>query len=469
MPITLSPSTGASAPRPVSRPIVILLAVACGLAVANLYYAQPLLHLLAANFATSSAVVATVVTVTQVGYAVGLVLLVPLGDLLDRRRLVAVVLVIDGIALCGTALSGSLLIFEGCSLVVGCTSVVAQVLVPLAADLASAERRGRVVGTVMSGLLLGILLARTASGLVAAAAGWRTVYWIAAGAMMVLSLNLTLFLPDDPTSSNLNYLALLGSAVSMARQEPVLRQRAVLGGLAFAAFSATWTTLAFLLAGSPYHYGTAVIGLFGLVGAAGALCASFAGRLADRGWERAASIGFAALVALAFLLMVAGRRDLVALLAGIVALDIGVQGLGITNQSLIYRLRDGARSRLNSVYMTTYFVGGASGSALGGLLYSTSGWVGVCWLGLALAILLIAVSARGSRRGGRLSLWSGGGVQKSTEPLQDHGHAHASPDTHGLQAEGEVAGAQPVQQGAGDAGAGHPERVAQGDRAAEDV
>jgi len=469
MPITLSPSAGATAPRPVSRPIVILLAAACGLAVANLYYAQPLLHLLAANFSTSSAVVATVVTVTQIGYAAGLVLLVPLGDLLDRRRLVAIVLVVDGIALCGTALSGSLLIFEVCSLVVGCSSVVAQVLVPLAADLASAERRGRVVGTVMSGLLLGILLARTASGLVAAAAGWRTVYWVAAGAMMVLSLTLTVFLPEDPTSSDLKYLGLLASAAAMARQEPVLRQRALLGGLAFAAFSATWTTLAFLLAGSPYRYGTAVIGLFGLVGAAGALCASFAGRLADRGWERAASVGFAALVAAAFLLMIAGRFALPPLLAGIVVLDIGVQGLGITNQSLIYRLREGARSRLNSVYMTTYFVGGAAGSALGGLLYSDLGWIGVCWLGLGLAVLLIAVAARGPGRARGVSPWTKQGFGESTEPLQNHGHAHAPANAHGLQAEGEVAGAQAIEQGAGDASTGHPERVPQSDRTAEHI
>jgi predicted MFS family arabinose efflux permease len=381
-------------PRSVSGPIVALLAVACGLAVANLYYAQPLLHLLAANFSTSSAVMTTVVTTTQIGYAAGLLLLVPLGDLLERRRMVAVVLVAAGAALFGAALSGNLALFEVCSLLVGTTSVVAQVLVPLAADLASEERRGRVVGTVMSGLLLGILLARTASGLLAAWAGWRAVYLIAGLAMLVLALALRVLLPPDPTSSELGYLGLLRSAGRLALEQPVLRQRAILGGLAFAAFSAIWTTLAFLLSGPPYHYSTAVIGLFGLVGAAGALCASFAGRLSDRGWANPASVGFATLVAVSFGLMLLGRRDLPFLLAGIVVLDVGVQGLGITNQSLIYRLQDGARSRLNSVYMTAYFVGGAAGSGLAGVVFSRFGWAGVCILGLTVSAALIAVAAR---------------------------------------------------------------------------
>ncbi len=384
--------------RSVSGPIVVLLAVACGLAVANLYYAQPLLHLLAANFATSSAVMATVVTVTQVGYAGGLLLVVPLGDLLERRRMVAVVLVAAGLALLGAALSGTLLVFEIFALLVGVTSVVAQVLVPLAADLASRERQGRVVGTVMSGLLLGILLARTASGLLAAWAGWRAVYLVAAAAMLVLAVTLRLALPEDPTASELGYLALLRSAGRLALEQPVLRQRALLGALGFAAFSAVWTTLAFLLSGAPYHYPIAVIGLFGLVGAAGALCASFAGRLADRGWAHQASIAFAVLVAVSFALMLLGRDSLGFLLAGIVVLDVGVQGLQITNQSLIYRLQEGARSRINSVYMTAYFVGGALGSGLAGLLFARFSWAGVCICGLSLSAALIAVASRPPHR-----------------------------------------------------------------------
>lgn len=377
----------------ISGPTVVLLAAACGLAVANLYYAQPLLHILAADFGSSPAAVTTVVTVTQVGYAAGLLLLVPLGDLLNRRRLVGLVLVLDGLALAGAGLSGNLMAFEVCSLVVGCTSVVAQVLVPFAADLASDERRGQVVGTVMTGLLLGILLGRTVSGLLAAWAGWRSVYWAASVTMVVLAVTLGRLLPRVRPVTSMNYSQLLRSTARLAMDEPVLRQRAVLGGLAFAAFSAAWTTLAFLLSGPPYHFHIAVIGLFGLVGAAGAVCASFAGRLADRGWARPASIGFALVVALAFALMILGRTALIPLLAGVVALDIGVQGLGITNQSLIYGLRDGARSRLNSVYMTTYFVGGSLGSAGAGLIYTASGWVGVCVFGLALASSLVAVSS----------------------------------------------------------------------------
>jgi predicted MFS family arabinose efflux permease len=375
----------------ISRGLVAVLAMACGLAVANLYYAQPLLHALTGAFGTTAGGAAMVVTLTQIGYAAGLLLLVPLGDLLERRSLVVVVLLLAAIALAGSALAGGLLVFEVVALAVGCTSVVAQVLVPMAADLAAPDRRGQVVGTVMSGLLIGILLSRTLSGLVAAVAGWRTVYWVAALAMVLLALTLRLVLPVDRPSRSMGYPALLRSTARLVRNEPVLRRRALLGALGFAAFSALWTTIAFLLSGPPYHYGLAVIGLFGLVGAAGAACATFAGRLADAGWARPASLAFALLVGAAFLLLMPGRSAVLALVAGIVLLDIGVQGIHITNQSLIYRLRGDARSRITSAYMTVYFVGGAAGSGAAGVIYARWGWMGVCLLGLALAGSLIAV------------------------------------------------------------------------------
>src|ERR1039458_2361857 len=267
----------------ISRGLVAVLAMACGLAVANLYYAQPLLHALTGAFGTTAGGAAMVVTLTQIGYAAVLLLLVPLGDLLERRSLVVVVLLLAAIALAGSAVAGGLLVFEVVALAVGCTSVVAQVLVPMAADLAAPDRRGQVVGTVMSGLLIGILLSRTLSGLVAAVAGWRTVYWVAALATLQLALTLRLALPVDRPSRSMGYPALLRSTARLVRNEPVLRRRALLGALGFAAFSALWTTIAFLLSGPPYHYGLAVIGLFGLVGAAGAACATFAGRLPGAG------------------------------------------------------------------------------------------------------------------------------------------------------------------------------------------
>jgi predicted MFS family arabinose efflux permease len=364
--------------------------VACGVTVANLYYSQPLLHTLARSFETSSGVVATVVTVTQVGYAAGLLFLVPLGDLVRRRRLVVVMGSLAVVGLVGCGLAPSFALFEAAVLAVGCASVVAQILVPLAADLASEERRGQVVGTVMSGLLMGILLARTVSGLLASLAGWRFVYLVAAVVMAILVVVLRLVLPSTQPSSRLNYLALLRSTAAMVREEPLLRRRSLLGALCFACFSVLWTTISFLLSGPPYHYGIAVIGLFGLVGAAGALCATFAGRLADAGWTRRITLGFAVLILAAFILMVPGRNNLIALIGGILILDVGVQGVHITNQSIIYSLRADARSRINSAYMTTYFVGGAAGSAVAGVTYSAAGWIGVCGLGIVLAVAMVA-------------------------------------------------------------------------------
>lgn len=391
--MTARVSTGShpeSEPKSISRGLVLFLAVACGVTVANLYYSQPLLHTLARSFGTSSGVVATVVTVTQVGYAAGLLFLVPLGDLVRRRRLVVVMGSLAVVGLVGCGLAPSFALFEAAVLAVGCASVVAQILVPLAADLASEERRGQVVGTVMSGLLMGILLARTVSGLLASLAGWRFVYLVAAVVMATLVVVLRLVLPSTQPSSTLNYLALLRSTATMVREEPLLRRRSLLGALCFACFSVLWTTISFLLSGPPYHYGIAVIGLFGLVGAAGALCATFAGRLADAGWARRITLGFALLILAAFILMVPGRNNLIALIGGILILDVGVQGVHITNQSIIYSLRADARSRINSAYMTTYFVGGAAGSAVAGITYSVVGWIGVCGLGVVLAFAMVA-------------------------------------------------------------------------------
>ncbi|MST32521.1 MFS transporter, partial [Acidimicrobiaceae bacterium USS-CC1] len=294
-----------------------------------------------------------------VGYAVGLGLLVPAGDMLDRRRLVPAVLGLTALALVGSAAAPSIGVLIALAALVGAGSVAAQILVPLAASLASDQDRGRVVGTVMSGLLVGILLARTASGIVAGASSWRVVYVVAAAIVVGLAAVLAVALPREAPRPRLAYPALLRSIGTLWRAEPLLRRRAALGGLGFAAFSVFWTTMAFLLAGPPYHYSDTVIGLFGLVGAAGALCANAAGRLADRGHAPAATLGFSAAIAVSFLPIWFGRHSLAALIVGIVVLDIGVQGLHVTNQSLIYRLSAEARSRINAAYMVCYFVGGA--------------------------------------------------------------------------------------------------------------
>ena len=322
--------------------------MACGVSAANLYYAQPLLHTIGGDFHAGSARVGLLVTLGQIGYAAGLAFLVPLGDLLARRRLVPAALVLTAAALVASAVAPSLAPLVGLALVVGFGSVAAQILVPLAASLADDDSRGRVVGTVMSGLLLGILLARTVSGLVAGLSTWRVVYAGAAVAVLGVAALLARTLPAERPREILGYGEALRSTASLFAHEPVLRRRSLIGGLSFGAFSVFWTTVAFLLSGAPFHYPVSVIGLFGLVGAAGALCAHRAGQLADRNLTAPATIGFALAVASSFALIYLGRRSLLWLVVGIVVLDVGVQGLQVLNQSVIYAVAPGARSRVNS-------------------------------------------------------------------------------------------------------------------------
>lgn len=382
-----------TARRPLSGRLVAIFAVASGLSAANLYYAQPLLHTIAGALHCGSGVAGLVVTASQIGYAVGLAFLVPVGDIISRRRAAPAVLVITAAALVASALAPTITVLIALAVVVGLGSVAAQILIPFAASLADDDSRGQVVGTVMSGLLLGILLARTLAGLIAGTAGWRVVY-AAAGVLMIgLSGVLAKSLPGEEPRATLPYPRLLRSSLGLWVHEPLLRRRGYLGALGFAAFSVFWTTIAFLLAGPPYHYGTIVIGLFGLVGAAGALCASFAGRLADRGLSRPATALFAVLVAASFGPIWLGRHSLAALIVGIIALDVGVQGLQVTNQSLIYRLAPETRSRVTSVYMVMYFAGGALGSAVGGAVYDRDGWAGICAVGTAIGAIALAVWA----------------------------------------------------------------------------
>jgi len=367
--------------------LVWVMAVATGVAVSNNYYAQPLLAVIAGDLHLSHGVAGLIVTVAQAGYAAGLIFILPLGDLVERRGLVALMSLGTAAALVWLGLSGSVGSLLFAALTVGAFTVLGQVLIPFAASLASDAERGRVVGTVMSGLLVGILLARTAAGYLAAAFGWREVYFIAAGLMVGIAALLRLSLPRYPAAGRQSYPALLRSVLALVREEPILRRRAVYGALSFGAFSVLWTSLAFLLAGPAYRYDTGTIGLFGLAGAAGALAASAAGRLADKGHVHATTGACALLLALSWFPLWLGGHSLAALLIGVVVLDIGAQGLHISNQSEIYRLRPEARSRLNSAYMTTYFAGGALGSTGSAFAFSAWGWKGVSAVGAAFGIL----------------------------------------------------------------------------------
>lgn len=364
---------------------MLLLAVACGAAVANMYYSQPLLHTLAGAFGVSNGTAGLLVTVTQAGYVIGLALLVPLGDLLERRRLITTTMLFTAAAQVLAAAAPSFGLFAVAMLIVGITACMAQVIVPLSSSLAAEHERGSVVGTVMSGLLIGILLARTVSGLIAGALGWRVVFAVAAGVMVVLAATLRRFLPPVPSTQEMRYPALLRSVVLLVVEEPLLRQRMILGGLAFGCFSILWTSLAFLLSGAPFHYGNTTIGLFGLAGVAGASAAPLTGRLADRGYGRLAATTALIILLGSWALLALGRTSVPILLAGIVVLDLGAQGIHISNQSTIYALRPKARSRLTTAYMVSYFLGGTILSAATSALYSSGGWSAVCLLGAATA------------------------------------------------------------------------------------
>lgn len=364
-----------------NSPLVFVIAVATGISVANLYYAQPLLHTLARSFGVSNGAAGTIITMTQLGYAAGLVFLVPLGDLYERRRLISRVLLAATVALIGAALAPHLMWFFVACLLVGFTAVVAQVLVPFAAHLARDQDRGRVVGRVMSGLLLGILLGRVASGLISDTLGWRTVFWIAAGLMLIQSIVLARILPAEPAQNHQPYRKLLKSILDLMIELPILRRRIVYGMCVFAGFSVLWTSLPFLLSPAPYHYSDTVIGLFGLLGVAGAMMASFAGHLHDSGHTRIGTGGTLALTVISFVLMGIWPYHIVAIIIGIILLDLGVQGTQILNQSTIYSLRPEARSRLTTAYMTCFFLGGALGSAVAAAAFSHYGWTGVAFAG----------------------------------------------------------------------------------------
>ncbi len=369
--------------------LTLVFAVTCGGVVANLYYSQPLLASIAADFQVPAAKAGLLVTVTQIGYACGLAFLVPLGDALSRRRLTLCLCTLTAVALLAAAWSPSYHLFGIALVIVGLSSCAVQVLVPFAASLAPDATRGRVVGTVMSGLLLGILLARTVSGLIAEFAGWRAVYVFAFCAMAVLIVLLGKLLPRDPHRPHTPYLQLLRSTGRMALEDPVLRERSLYGALAFAAFSVLWTGLTFVLSAPPYHFSESRIGLFGLAGAAGAFAASGAGRLADSGRTRFATGLFGASIAASYGLIWLGGHSLAAMIAGVVLLDIGVQGLHITNQGVIYRGNADSRSRVTTVYLTSYFIGGALGSTLASASYAWGGWPAVSACGAAIGGLIL--------------------------------------------------------------------------------
>ncbi|MDA8044831.1 MAG: MFS transporter [Actinomycetota bacterium] len=383
----------AKASSSLSHRLVLLMSVCTGMSAASLYYAQPLLDSIRQALHIGTGTAGFIVSMTQIGYISGLVLLVPLGDMFVRRVLLPVMIVGLALFLAIVSAAPSAGFLLAGSLIVGALSVTAQITVAFSASLASDEQRGRIVGTVMSGLLLGILLARTASGYLAQLGGWRTPFRVAAVVMAVLAVVLWRTLPREAERAPVRYTRVLASVPVLLKDEPVILLRSVYGAAAFGAFNALWTPLAFLLSSSPYRYSTSTIGLFGLLGVAGALAASFAGRFADRGHAAAMTAVTAGLMLVAWLPVAIGRHSLGALIAGIVVLDFAVQGLHITNQSIIYRLRPEARSRITSAYMSLYFVGGVIGSVSASTAYAAAGWAASAAVGAAFGLVAVVLWA----------------------------------------------------------------------------
>jgi predicted MFS family arabinose efflux permease len=366
---------------------VWLMAFCVGAVVANIYYIQPLLSAIAATFHISVPKVGSVAMLTQFGGALGMLIFVPLGDTKERRRLIVNLLLAQCIflALMATAQNFAWLAFAAFG--IGVTTATVHVVVPFAAQLASTARRGATVGAVLSGLLFGILLARTFSGLLCAWLGWRAIYFVGSGLMLLLAVLIRSGLPQSQPEIKLSWWSLIRSAFGLIRSQPVLRESAALGAILFCSFNAFWTTLVFFLQAPPYHYGSAAAGLFGLVGALGAVCAPFVGHLADRYGARRNVLVSLVVVLLSFVVMYFFGRHLSGLIAGVILLDIGVQSGHVSNQTRIYGLIPEARSRLNMVYMVSYFIAGALGSYMGSVLWQKFGWAGVCGLGCLLLLV----------------------------------------------------------------------------------
>ena len=390
-----------------------LMTISAGLVVANIYYCQPMLGKIAADFKVTETTVSSIATMTQIGYAAGLLFIVPLGDMLQRKKLILVDFVFIILSLMAMALFRNIYALIAVSFLIGFTSVVPQLFVPMAAQLATDEQRGKAIGTVMSGLLIGILCSRTISGYIGQHLGWREMYYIAAGIMLLNGIALWRFLPELQIHYKGNYGNLMKSLIHYTRSTPQLRLAAIRGALGFASFSAFWTTLVFLMEGPPFFKGSDVAGAFGLVGAGGAIAASLAGRLSNRIVPNKILLITISLMILSWIVFGFSGASIAGLVLGILLLDLGLQATHITNQTIIFGLYPEARNRLNTVYMVTYFIGGASGTFLGSLAWHKWQWTGVavlgfCFTALALVFHLLYSGSKAAKASGQ---------KEETEPV----------------------------------------------------
>jgi predicted MFS family arabinose efflux permease len=382
-----------------TKSLAMLFAFCCGAIVANIYYAQPIIGLIAPDIGLSSTLASFIVSLTQIGYAIGLFFLVPLGDLLENRRLMITTTGVAILSLLSAAFAQTPNLFLLASLLVGFSSVAVQILIPLAAHLAPEETRGRVVGSIMGGLLLGILLARPASSLIADHFGWRAVFGTAAAVMLVISVVLATTIPKHQPTHNATYRQLITSLWTLLRKQPVLRQRAFYQACMFATFSLFWTAVPLELARN-HGLSQSQIALFALVGAIGAVAAPIAGRLADAGHTRVASLCAMLFAALSFLpSLISPLYAVIGMAVTGIVLDFCVQMNMVLGQRSVYALDAKSRSRLNALYMTSIFIGGAIGSVVASALYDHGGWTWIVIAGSAFPLIaLLAFLKNPARR-----------------------------------------------------------------------
>lgn len=404
-----------------TRPTALLFAVTAGFAVANAYYAQPLLGTLARQFGISRAAIGSVMMVASICYGFGLLVLVPLGDRWSRRTMILVQSILSTLALLAiAAATRGIVLFAGMASI-GFLAVVTQVLVSFAADLAEPGERGRTVGTVTSGIVLGILLARTFSGAIADLAGWRAVYLTSAGITSALVALLFKMLPrDESTNIGQSYAQLVASVFALVAQERVLRVRAFIAFLHFAAAMTLWTPMVLPLSAPPISLSRTEIGLFGLAGAAGSLGAARAGRLADSGFGQWTSGIGLALMLVSWLPTALVMHSVAALVVGVLAFDLGLQAVHVTNQSLIFSVRPDARSRLTAGYMLFYAGGCASGSMASTVVYARFGWSGVCMLGASISAAALAFWYATLRHGARYGDGARTSARRALTQLRHH-------------------------------------------------
>lgn len=374
-----------------SRWNILIMALCTGLIVANIYYSQPLLVLMSDEFGVSESNAGQVTFFTQVGYALGLLFCVPLGDKLERKGQIVVMTLAAVVALIAAAKSVNITMLKITGLMIGFTSVVPQLILPLAANLSDPASRGKVIGTIMSGLLVGILLSRTLSGVVGHHFGWRAMFLIAAGISALLAVIMITSFPSSKPNFSGTYGDLMKSLLTLIKEQPMLREASAINACCFAMFGMFWTTVVFLLSGAPFKYTSEQIGLMGLAAAAGALGAPLVGRIADKKNPRIA-IGYGIIfLFLGYFLFYAFQTNIIGIIIGIIAIDLGLQGIHVSNQTRIYTLLPEARNRLNTVFMTASFIGTSLGSGIGLWVWSVAQWNGVCIAGTALITVALII------------------------------------------------------------------------------